>query len=53
MLEIFQNIVGVAPEGCEQLQYAFCCIAVLLVIILFFKLIISFSKNIFGKERRL
>ena len=53
MLEMFRNIVGTAPAGCEPIEYAFCCIAVLMIIILFFKLIISFSKNIFGKERRL
>ena len=53
MLEIFQNIVGACPEGCEPIQYVFCCICVLMVIILFFKFIISLSKNIFGKECKL
>lgn len=50
MLDLWIKAVGNCPQGCEALQYVFCCICVIMVITLIFRFIINLLKIFFGKE---
>lgn len=50
MIEIWQSLVGNCPPGLEAAEYIFCSVAVIMVITLTFRFIISLIKILFGKE---
>lgn len=50
MLEIWRNLVGNCPTGLEPIEYMLCSVAIIFVITLIFRFIISLIKIIFGKE---
>ena len=50
MLDLWRSLIGVCPTGLESIEYVFCSIAVIMVITLTFRFIISLIKIIFGKE---
>ena len=50
MLEIWRSLVGNCPTSLEPIEYMFCSVAIILVITLTFRFIISLIKIIFGKE---
>ena len=51
MLELWRNALGTVPAGFEVIEYTFCSVAVILVVILIFRFIITLIKILSGKEK--